>query len=189
MRNYQRVLLAMILLGISLVTVSRAVAQEEDKEGMGYSLETSAIAPILDAQGSQVGLVTVGVDGESGGLFLVVMVQGLTEGDHGIHLHETGNCDPAGEKTFEQTGGHFNPDGMTHPNHAGDLGNMTVDANGNALFMFPTSSTLTFDDGAMGLADADGTALVIHETVDDLVTDPAGNSGARIACAVIAPPQ
>jgi len=66
---------------------------------------------------------------------------------------------------------------------------VSVDANGNVLFMFPSSSTLTLDDGAMGLADADGTALVIHETVDDLVTDPSGNSGARIACAVIATPQ
>ena len=76
---------------------------------------------------------------------------------------------------------------MTHPNHDGDLGNISFDADGNALY-FVSLGTSTFDDGELGLADADGTALVIHETVDDLATDPSGNSGARIACAVLAAP-
>ena len=56
-----------------------------------------------------------------------------------------------------------------------------------AAFSFG-SSTWTLDDGLFGLGDADGTALVIHEQIDDLVTDPSGNSGARIACAVLVPP-
>ncbi len=118
----------------------------------------------------------------------MLMVQGLTGGEHGIHLHETGNCDPTGEKAFEKAGGHFNPGGMTHPGHAGDLGNLTVDANGNVAFIFDSTS-LKYDDSEFGVADADGTALVIHADPDDLVTDPSGNSGARIACAVIAAPQ
>jgi Cu-Zn family superoxide dismutase len=71
-----------------------------------------------------------------------------------------------------------------HGSHAGDIGNLIADENGDAVFELGSSSW-TLDDGANGLADADGTALVIHETVDDLVTDPSGNSGARIACAVL----
>jgi Cu-Zn family superoxide dismutase len=73
-----------------------------------------------------------------------------------------------------------------HGSHAGDLGNLMADENGDAVYLIE-SGTWTLDDGAHGLANADGTALVIHETVDDLVTDPSGNSGSRLACAVLFP--
>lgn len=172
-----------LALGFLASVGGSAVAQEDD-EG-SFQIEINAMAPLLDAEGNQLGMVAIGTD--ESGLGLALMVQGLTEGEHGVHLHEAGNCDPAGEKTFEQAGAHFNPGGMTHPMHAGDLGNLVVDANGNALLM-ASLGTATFDDGEWGLADADGTALVIHADPDDLATDPSGNSGARIACAVLAAP-
>jgi len=176
-------------LGIGLLTLALAlfaggtvIAQEESGT---YQIAPQVIAPILDAEGAQVGMVALGDDeGQQG---ILVMVNGFPAGDHGLHLHEAGNCDPAGEKTFEKAGAHFNPGAMTHPQHAGDLGNLVVDASGNALLM-GTIATVTYDAGEWGLADADGTALVIHADPDDLVTDPSGNSGARVACAVLAPP-
>ena len=171
--------LLMLVLG---TTAGTAIAQED--EGT-YQIQTMVVAPLLDAEGGQVGTVAFGDD--EGKLGIVVVINGLTGGEHGMHLHETGNCDPAGENTFTQAGGHFNPGGMTHPNHAGDLGNLVVDDAGNALLL-GSLGTLTFDDGEFGLADADGTAFVIHADPDDLATDPSGNSGARIACAVLSAP-
>ena len=161
-----------------------AMAQEED-EGGSFQIPALSAAAILDAEGNQLGMVAIGEDEE--GLGMVVVVQGLEPGEHGVHLHEQGNCDPAGEKTFEQAGAHFNPGGMSHPHHAGDYGNLVVDDTGTAMWL-GTLDTLTWDAGEWGLADADGTALVIHADPDDMVTDPSGNSGARIACAVLAPP-
>jgi Cu-Zn family superoxide dismutase len=179
------------IIGIAALTAliglgGAAAAAQDETEESGWSVPLTAMAPILDASGKQLGYIAVGNDGtENGGL---IMVQGLFAGDHGVHLHETGNCDPAGEKTFEKAGAHFNPGKMTHPHHVGDLGNLTADANGNAVYLFDASA-VNFDDGAFGVADADGTALVIHADPDDLATDPSGNSGARIACAVLFPPR
>jgi Cu-Zn family superoxide dismutase len=185
MRAFRGFLLLAIVFGLLVASGSAIQAQDESDDS--FSVALSTVAPILDAEGNQLGLVAVGTDEVDQGLGLMVIIQGLAEGEHGIHLHETGNCDPAGEKTFEKAGGHFNPGGMTHPHHAGDLGNLPMDAVGNGVY-FAGLGTATFDDGEWSLADADGTALVIHETVDDLVTDPSGNSGARIACAVISAP-
>jgi Cu-Zn family superoxide dismutase len=108
---------------------------------------------------------------------------------HGTHLHATGRCDPPG---FTTAGGHLNPaarqHGLRNPAgpHLGDLPNLTVAANGTGRMEATIAATLT--PGQAPLFDADGTALVVHAGPDDMVTDPAGNSGARIACTVIAAP-
>jgi superoxide dismutase, Cu-Zn family len=118
--------------------------------------------------------------------------EGIVEGfatEHGIHVHNVGKCDgPA----FTTAGGHFNPTGAHHgvknaqePRpHAGDLENLTVGQNGkaNATFMI---SGVTLGDGQNSLFHEGGTALVIHAKADDLMSDPSGNSGDRIACGVI----
>ena len=72
--------------------------------------------------------------------------------------------------------------------HAGDLGNITVDETGR-ISVSVTTTSVTFAVGAENsLADADGSALVIHENADDLMTDPTGESGGRITCAVLFAP-
>jgi Cu-Zn family superoxide dismutase len=107
---------------------------------------------------------------------------------HGIHFHAVGRCDPP---DFMSAGDHFNPTNRQHGQrnpqgpHAGDLPNLTVEANGTATYQ-ATNALVTLGPGANSLLDADGSALVIHADPDDDVTDPAGNSGGRIACAVIA---
>ncbi len=183
MKTLHRLTVALLM---SLLALGSAAAMAQEDEGGRYQISTFSSAPNLDAEGIQLGMAAIGDDGE-GGLGMVIIVQGLEPGEHGVHLHEQGNCDPAGEKTFEQAGAHFNPGNMTHPNHAGDYGNLVVDDAGAALWM-GTLDALTWDGGAWGLADADGTALVIHADPDDMATDPSGNSGARIACSVLAPP-
>lgn len=151
----------------------------------GISFPEARVADVIDTEGQVIGHVAIAPgDGDVGG---VLLIEGLSPGEHGVHLHSVGVCDPAGEKPFDSAGSHFNPGNMHHGQHSGDLGNLTADASGAAAFSFG-SSTWTLDDGMFGLADADGTAIVIHEQVDDLVTDPSGNSGSRIACAVLVPP-
>ena len=118
---------------------------------------------------------------------------GLDPGEHGIHIHETGACDPSGDTPFQSAGGHFNPTDASHggpddeESHAGDLGNLTVDENGTFDFEIVTDR-VTLNPGAENsLADADGSALVIHAGEDDLETDPSGESGERLVCGVILP--
>ena len=111
---------------------------------------------------------------------------GLTTGAHGIHLHAVGTCDAPG---FASAGSHLNPHGKQHGSanpagsHLGDLPNLIVGADGTGAI------TAKLSDSPAGIAsalfDADGTALVIHASSDDYMTDPSGNSGPRIACAVL----
>jgi len=94
---------------------------------------------------------------------------------------------------FTSAGGHFNPTSAHHGTHntqdphphLGDLMNLTVGQNGNAKATF-LANGVTLGDGANSLFHDDGTSLVIHAKADDLMSDPSGNSGDRIACGVIA---
>jgi Cu-Zn family superoxide dismutase len=105
---------------------------------------------------------------------------------HGFHVHEKGDCSaPDGIST----GGHFNPDARPHgehghgPHHAGDLVSLKSDANGVASFRYE-STGIAVGSGAAN--DVVGRGLIVHRDPDDYKTQPTGNSGARIACAVIA---
>jgi Cu-Zn family superoxide dismutase len=128
-------------------------------------------------------LTTTG-DGKS--IMITASLAGLAPGEHGIHVHENGDCSAADASS---AGGHFNPTGAEHggpqspQHHAGDFGNVRADKNGNAVL------TLTIPrDGANGLDLATtlvGKSLVVHEKIDDFTTQPSGNSGGRIACGVI----
>ena len=114
-------------------------------------------------------------------------VRGLPPGtEHGFHIHEKGDCGDNGNAA----GGHFNPSekhhGLHNPAgaHAGDLPNLVVGKDGKAKATF-TAKGATLGEGKGSLFGPDGTALVIHADPDDEKTDPAGNSGARIACGIV----
>lgn len=125
----------------------------------------------------------------AGGVGLRIRASGLPHGVHGIHVHSVGRCD--GPK-FQSAGPHWNPTsrkhGLSNPAgpHGGDLPNVTVAANG-VLSTIVTIPGASLAAGSGSLADADGAALVIHASADDNVTDPSGNSGDRIACAILVP--
>jgi Cu-Zn family superoxide dismutase len=111
-------------------------------------------------------------------------LRGLRPGAHGLHIHERGDCSAADGSS---AGGHFNPTNMQHgnpasgPHHAGDLPAITADRNGRARLTTRISG-VTLDQGDNAII---GRAVVVHADPDDYTTQPAGNSGARIACGVI----
>ncbi len=149
----------------------------------------TASADIVGTQGQTVGTAHFTQD-SAGGVRVHVVVQGLTdlEGQHGIHVHAVGTCEP--DKQFSTAGPHFNPTGAQHglrnPQgpHVGDLPNLSVDASGAGMLEY-TNNLTSLSPGPNNIFDEDGAAIVIHAGMDDEVSDPAGNSGARVACGVI----
>jgi Cu-Zn family superoxide dismutase len=119
------------------------------------------------------------------GVKLVLHVEGAPPGEHGAHIHEKGDCS---DPEAKNAGGHWNPAGHQHgappptSSHLGDLGNVTVGADGTG-HLEVTSEGWKLGDGSA--EDLLGKAVVIHGGPDDLVSDPAGNSGPRIGCGVI----
>ena len=119
-----------------------------------------------------------------------VQLTGLPPGPHGIHFHEKGLCEPEGTTAFASAGSHFNPLGRQHGldnpagPHGGDAPNFTVNSDGNGRASF-TTDRVSLTEGSTSLLDADGSAIVIHAAADDQISQPSGNSGARIACGVV----
>jgi Cu-Zn family superoxide dismutase len=118
-------------------------------------------------------------------VYVTVNVSGLKpNGDHGFHVHEKGDCSSGDGMS---TGGHFNPLGKPHgaekaaEHHAGDLPSLKADSYGNAELKFQSSS-ITVGSGATDIV---GKGLIVHRDPDDYTTQPTGNAGPRIACAVI----
>ena len=146
-----------------------------------------AAATFIDANGAEAGMVSLVQQGDS--VAVTGEIAGISPGPHGIHFHQTGDCDAS--NAFQSAGGHFNPTdhqhGLENPAgpHIGDLPNIEAGDDGTASIEL-TSDRISLVEGEEGYVfDEDGTALVIHAGEDDQVTDPSGNSGDRIACAVI----
>jgi Cu-Zn family superoxide dismutase len=121
---------------------------------------------------------------KGGGVEVDLDLMGVPAGVHGFHVHEVGDCGNNGQNA----GGHFNPAGVIHgapeavSHHAGDFGNVTADASGNVKMKFTTNS-ISLKEGTSNYAV--GRAIVLHANPDDLMTQPTGNAGGRIACGVV----
>jgi len=155
-----------------LLTSSVAVAEEPK----------TAVAEMTPLGGSTV-KGKVSFRPVAGSVEVEVDLSGITSGPRGFHIHEKGDCSaPDGSSA----GGHFNPGGKAHGSprdterHAGDLGNLQVDKDGNAKFRFI--------DPQLKLSGADsivGRSVIVHEKADDLKTKPTGDAGGRVACGEI----
>jgi Cu-Zn family superoxide dismutase len=186
------IVIALMLGAAGMASGAVVAAQDATPDGQ-QRLEVS----LINQQEEEVGTATLTED--DAGLTISVDVQAgaLEPVDHGIHVHETGSCDPAGEMAFSSAGGHFNPTQARHGGpddqsgdaHAGDLGNLTANEDGSAQFEITTDRLTLQADADNSLDDADGSALVIHANPDDLETDPSGESGGRVICGVIFPDQ
>jgi len=150
--------------------------------------EVGATAEIRDASGATVGVANFAQT--DAGVWIHVEAWNLPPGEHGMHLHEVGACDGP---DFMTSMGHLNPlqheHGFANPSgpHVGDMPALMVQPDGTAYFE-AIDPMISIDSGgtATPILGQAGTALVIHADADDQMTDPSGNSGARIACGVVA---
>jgi Cu-Zn family superoxide dismutase len=169
-----------VALTVSLGALPLSAAGKKPTENHSPRKLTVSLRPTEGNQAS--GQITFTKEGDE---FRVKgAVTGLKPGtEHGFHVHEFGDC---GAPDAKSAGGHYNPEGTSHAareasvRHAGDLGNVTADADGKAEFSF-TDEHL----GRFAPWDLIGRSVVVHADRDDGQTQPAGNSGDRVACGVI----
>jgi Cu-Zn family superoxide dismutase len=174
-----RLIMPFLFLSLS---ATAAFAQSEIK---------SARADIINVRGVKIG--TANFSPSALGIRVAVNVEHLEPGEHGIHIHNVGKCD---KPDFTTAGTHFNPTdahhGINNPQephpHLGDMANLIADKKGRASanFVLPLA---TLADGPNSLFHDGATSIVIHAKADDLMSDPSGNSGDRIACGIIQKPE
>lgn len=193
---------ALVLIAASLLPHA-ALAQAATASG-----SAKARATIKDVKGKPVGEATL--TQMAHGVLVHVDLNGLPPGPHGFHIHAVGKCEPPG---FTSAGGHFNPANHKHGYnaaagpHAGDLPNLIAGPDGKATVEVWVSDVSLGEDrvasgtttpgssatggardaspGSNSLFSQTGTSVVVHAKADDYTSDPAGNSGDRIACGVI----
>ena len=149
-----------------------------------YSVGPTATAKLEATKGNAVsGLVQFTQRGEK--VMVTGEITGLRpNGEHGFHIHDKGDCSSGDGMS---TGGHFNPNAKAHgehehsEHHAGDLVSLKANAAGVAKFSYE-SAGISVGSGA---TDVVGRGLIVHRDADDFKTQPTGNSGPRLACAVI----
>lgn len=174
------------LFAITLATAGCSSASDTDapEPAAVDAVEALASANLLLADGVPAGAAKlVATDGR---IDLQIAASGIEPGEHGFHLHQSGQCDAP---DFKSAGGHLNPLGKSHGkdshdgSHLGDLPNLSVNAEGNGTLTVPIEGEQA--QIVDWLFDEDGTAVMIHAGPDDYITDPTGDAGGRVACGVL----
>jgi Cu-Zn family superoxide dismutase len=184
------VLAALVLLGATAIALASPGADRGDKAKRGQGWGKRAYASLVDASGQRVGQIEFRQRRGRHNDEVVVRahVWDQTPGFHGFHVHAVGACTAP---DFTSAGGHYNPTGAMHPDHAGDLPALLVNANGETRLVAVTDR-FTIDQ----LRDADGSAVIVHAGRDNYANiptdrydpdpDPAtlstGDAGGRVAC-------
>jgi superoxide dismutase, Cu-Zn family len=163
-----------------------AATSAQDKKDPWAEAQT---VTLNDAENKEVG--TAKLLQIPNGVLVRLTLTKVAPGPHAFHVHAVGKCEGP---EFTSAGGHFNPTSKKHGlisaegSHAGDLPNVIVPDSG-AVIVETVIPHVTLKAGDHTLADADGSALILHAGTDDYTTDPTGNAGGRMACGVIAPLQ
>lgn len=186
--------LSFIFLAVFALTMTTSCKNEKkdpevvdtqvDKKADTKTNEVKKIQVALEAKSGSNAKGNAVFTEENGSVTLVAVLDGLTEGEHAIHLHEKADCSA---EDGSSAGGHWNPTNKPHGKwgspegyHKGDIGNFKADANGNGTI------TMTTDEWCIGCGDANkdilGKSVIVHEGVDDFVSQPSGDAGGRISC-------
>lgn len=173
------------LKGIILFAISLSLfscAQNKEETTVESNNITKAVCVLHPTAGNDVsGIITF--TKTDNGIKIVADVEGLTEGKHGFHIHEFGDCSRLDGKS---AGGHFNPDIKNHgapdasERHVGDLGNLIAGSDGKA--QYERTDTYISLSGSHSIL---GRAIIVHAGEDDLTSQPTGAAGSRLACGVI----
>lgn len=186
----RKALLVSAALALATIVVA---APLEAGGGSGGSSRNHVKVRLADATGADVGFVKLTKQG--GKVVVRAEVEGLSPGFHGLHVHSVGECVPP----FTSAGGHYNPGGVGHGQHAGDLPSLLVLDDGSAELQFATDNFTIAE-----LDDADGTAIIVHALPDNFANIPTryqsttegvfgpdsatlatGDAGGRAACGVV----
>lgn len=158
--------------------------QTEEMKSEPVATEAKEVTVLMESKSGSEVLGEVVFREENGKVVMTANFEGLTPGEHAIHLHEKADCS-ADDAT--SSGGHWNPTfakhgkwGDTEGYHLGDIGNFTADENGNGTITFES------DLWCIGCGDEKkdilGKAVIVHEGTDDFTSQPSGAAGARVSC-------
>lgn len=197
--------LRILLLGASAAVAAVACQKNATVAAPGESLGAhtpvsqtglapAAKAPVRRAQVSVAPLGSNKIAGtlmfselpDDAGVKIEGALAGLTPGKHGIHVHENPDCSAADGTS---AGGHYNPTEAPHGDveearsHLGDLGNIVADKYGRAEVSIIKKGAHLGDAPSSFLRHS----VIVHAGADDLHSQPAGDSGGRVACGIIAP--
>jgi superoxide dismutase, Cu-Zn family len=193
MNRHRTLLILVCLLTLGAATVAFGGGRDDrggrhgdraDRHHRGF-----ATAQLRTADGQRVGRAWFKQHGREGAVTVFAHVRDLPPGFHGFHVHTTGACEPP---DFMSAGGHLNPTGASHGDHAGDLPSLLVNEDGSGLLVATTDRFSLAD-----LRDEDGSAVMVHALADNFANIPeryggpdaetlaTGDSGSRLACGVV----
>lgn len=181
MQSFKKYLISLAVLLFVVGCAQQEMEQEETTTELATDF-TKAVAVVHPTDNGDVtGTVTFLQEGDS--VRVEGEFEGLSQGKHGFHIHEYGDC-TAGDGT--SAGGHYNPTGNDHGSptqdnrHMGDMGNLVVTENGSA--------SINYIDPKIELNGPDsiiGRGIVIHGGEDDFESQPSGAAGPRMGCGVV----
>jgi Cu-Zn family superoxide dismutase len=157
---------------------------DDIKERPDYYSEKRKVTMSLDSKSGSTATGNIVFTQEEGVVTMIAVLNGLTPGEHAIHIHEKADCS---SEDGTSSGGHWNPTAEPHGKwgqaegyHKGDIGNFMADKDGRGTI------TKITDEWCIGCGDASkdilGKAIIVHQGVDDFTSQPSGAAGPRVSC-------